>query len=161
MLERGNSVPRPKRFCEADKVKLSPVLSQNQKKLQVTRNWYINIFENISFYWSFWQVLRPSLPVRGPASLWEAIRCNFVAKTIYGVLLLQKSIYVYSRGRIWSENCVPRPPWNLGWPGSYLFVLNLCLYIKDATNLKLVKYVSFFTKKYWYWFLLMLRTASA
>ena len=30
-LERGNSVPRPKGFCEADKVKLSAVMSQNPK----------------------------------------------------------------------------------------------------------------------------------
>ena len=30
-LERGNSVPRAKGFCEADKVKLSAVLLQNKK----------------------------------------------------------------------------------------------------------------------------------
>ena len=39
-LERGNSVPRPNRFCEAKKVKFSAVLLQNPKMLRFTLNAY-------------------------------------------------------------------------------------------------------------------------
>ena len=74
-LERGKSVPQPKGFCEADKVKRSAVLSQNPK----CRN--LRLFDILKFYENMdllvflasceflsWQG-RPSLPVRGPASL--------------------------------------------------------------------------------------------
>ena len=49
-LERGNSVPRPKGFCEADKVNCFAVLSQNLKchDLLIIDNFIFN--ENILFF---------------------------------------------------------------------------------------------------------------
>ena len=72
---------------------------------------------------SLWEARGPRpAPVRGPASLWEALppcerpcavrglenpkikqTCHFVVKTIYGVFLLQKSIYAYKRGPTWMK----------------------------------------------------------
>ena len=52
-LERGNSVPRPKEFCEADKVKCFAVLLHNTKccdlrmidhKIFYEKYLFINIF---------------------------------------------------------------------------------------------------------------------
>ena len=76
-LERGNSVRRPKGFCEAYKLKLSPVLSQNPKCRD------LRVIDILIFYLKYrfllvflascdvvsCQVVRPSLPVSGPASL--------------------------------------------------------------------------------------------
>ena len=49
-LERENSVPRPKGFCEADKVNFSAVLLQNSNfcDLHVIDN--LIVYENIGFH---------------------------------------------------------------------------------------------------------------
>ena len=52
-LERENSVLRPKGFCEADKVKLSAVLTQNPKCRNLHLIDILIFFLNIGFYWSF------------------------------------------------------------------------------------------------------------
>ena len=57
-MERGNSIPRPKGFCEADKVKFSAVLSQNIKCRDLCIINILMFYENIVFYWSFWQVVK-------------------------------------------------------------------------------------------------------
>ena len=80
-LERGNSVMRPKRFCEANKEKITTVLLQNPK----CRN--LHIMHTLSIFGYLWITLwetpaslwearlpfkRPGLPLRGPASLGQA-----------------------------------------------------------------------------------------
>ena len=57
-LERGNSVPRPKGLCEADKVKLSAVLLQNPKYCNLHVVDILITYESKGFYWSFWQVVK-------------------------------------------------------------------------------------------------------
>ena len=57
-LERGNSVPRLKGFCEGNKVKLSAVLLQNPKCRDLQIIDVLIFYENIGFYWSFWQVMK-------------------------------------------------------------------------------------------------------
>ena len=57
-LERGNSVPRPKGFCEANKVKLSAVLLQNPKYCNLHVVDILITYESKGFYWSFWQVVK-------------------------------------------------------------------------------------------------------
>ena len=49
-LGRGNSVPRPKGFGEANKVKISAVLSQNPKCCDLRRIDIFIFYENIDFY---------------------------------------------------------------------------------------------------------------
>ena len=76
-LEGGNSVPRPNRFGEADKVKYFAVLSLNPKFCNLRVMHTLIFIENILFYGFFWPVMNhsmrgPGLPVRGPASLQEA-----------------------------------------------------------------------------------------
>ena len=95
-LERGNSVPRPKGYCEAKKVYFSAVLLHNPLF------WDLRVVDSLisKYFWQVWSTLwkarppwdrpslpvrglaslrvaqppceRPSLPVRGPASLWAA-----------------------------------------------------------------------------------------
>ena len=72
-LERGNSVPRPKGFCEADKVKLFAVFWQIQNVasyVQLILSCFMKIKALLVFLASY-EVLfeRPGLPVRGPAFL--------------------------------------------------------------------------------------------
>ena len=57
-LEHGNSVPRPKGFCEAYKVKLSAVMSQNPKCWDLRLIDILIFYKNIGFNWSFWQVVK-------------------------------------------------------------------------------------------------------
>ena len=82
-LELWNSFPRPKEFCEVDKVKLFAVLLQNTKccylrmidtKIIYEKLDYISIFVKLwSTLWEAWPPFeRPGFPVRDPASLFEA-----------------------------------------------------------------------------------------
>ena len=57
-LERNNSIPWPKGFCEADKVKISSVLSQNPKCRNLCGIDILIFYENFGFYWSVWQVVK-------------------------------------------------------------------------------------------------------
>ena len=57
-LERGNSVARPKGFCEANKVELSAVLPQHPKCCDLRLIDILIFDKNISFYWYFWQVVK-------------------------------------------------------------------------------------------------------
>ena len=56
-LERGNSVPRPKEFCEADKVKFFAVLSPNLKCCDSRVIGTLIFYENILFISIFGKLL--------------------------------------------------------------------------------------------------------
>ena len=81
-LERGNSVLRPKGFCEADKVKSLVFLSQNLECHNSCVIGNLLFYEKLLYFSTFWQIIkhsneawtlweRPGLPFRGLASLLE------------------------------------------------------------------------------------------
>ena len=123
-LERSKSVPRPKGFCEGNKVKLSAVLSQNPKcrdllLIDILIFLKIKIFMGLfgKLWVGKWEALppceRPGLPVRGPASLW---------KTHPLWLILRTYADNYELFYTTTQHHGHHPPWlgyhRVGWPSA-------------------------------------------